>query len=384
MKVSNSTEFIEKSIEKYGNLYCYNAVNYINAYTPVTIICLDHGEFQKRPNFYLNGQACPYCNGNKLNTQMFINRANIVHSFRYNYMKTEYKGAMTKLIIICNIHGEFEQTPNCHLRGKGCSKCAGFNKTTEDYIKEAIIVHGYRYDYSLVKYTKASNKIIIICKKHGKFKQKAGHHLLGHGCPDCGGSKVLGTEEFIIRSVDIHGSKYDYSEVEYININTDVIIICPIHGKFNQKPREHLVGCGCQLCADKRGEKLLKNILNNIYDNKYKFKKARCKNNINPKTGQALEYDCYCKELNLAVEYQGHQHYEFPNRYHKTIEEFKTQQLRDKIKKENSIKNGIKLILFKEFGWFNKKHIIDRMLTLANDLGVSEEKIIETINLLIR
>jgi len=61
-------------------------------------------------------------------------------------------------------------------------------------------------------------------------------------------SKKLTTEEFILRSNQVHNNKYDYSKVVYIDINTKVCIICPEHGLFEQKPNEHLRGHGCKRC----------------------------------------------------------------------------------------------------------------------------------------
>ena len=61
--------------------------------------------------------------------------------------------------------------------------------------------------------------------------------------------KRLSTEDFIRKSKLVHGEKYDYSKTVYVNAYTDVIITCPIHGDFLQKPHEHLKGCGCNICA---------------------------------------------------------------------------------------------------------------------------------------
>ena len=49
----------------------------------------------------------------------------------------------------------------------------------------------------------------------------------------------LTTEEFIAKAKAVHGDKYDYSQVEYVNNHTKVSIICPIHGVFRQRPLDH-------------------------------------------------------------------------------------------------------------------------------------------------
>jgi hypothetical protein len=66
--------------------------------------------------------------------------------------------------------------------------------------------------------------------------------------------------------------------------------------------------------------------------------------NKNPRTGRNLELDCWCPEKKIALEFQGRQHNEFPNRFHKTREEFEDSIRRDLIKKDNCRKNGVYLI----------------------------------------
>ena len=57
---------------------------------------------------------------------------------------------------------------------------------------------------------------------------------------------ALTTKEFIEKAKEIHGNKYDYSKVEYVNTLTPVTIVCPEHGVFQQNPKVHLKGCGCK------------------------------------------------------------------------------------------------------------------------------------------
>ena len=57
------------------------------------------------------------------------------------------------------------------------------------------------------------------------------------------------TEQFIAEAKAVHGSKYDYSKVEYKNNKTKVCIICHIHGEFLQVPKDHLDGIGCKKCG---------------------------------------------------------------------------------------------------------------------------------------
>ena len=105
--------------------------------------------------------------------------------------------------------------------------------TTEEWIEKAKLVHGGKYDYSKVEYVNAKTKVIIICHKHGDFLQTPDKHLIGRGCSKCGGSEKLTTTKFIEKAMLIHENTYDYSKVEYVNAHTNIIIICSIHGEFS-------------------------------------------------------------------------------------------------------------------------------------------------------
>ena len=63
--------------------------------------------------------------------------------------------------------------------------------------------------------------------------------------------KKLTTEEFRNRATIIHGDKYNYSLVVYVKSSECVEIICPEHGSFWQQPNNHLYGKGCSACAHK-------------------------------------------------------------------------------------------------------------------------------------
>ena len=191
-----------------------------------------------------------------MNTEEFINKANKVHNGKYDYSKVEYVNAKTKICIICPEHGEFWQTPNNHLSGKGCALCANenklhlYNKSNDKFISEAQMIHNGKYDYSKVEYVNAKTKICIICPEHGEFWQTPHNHLQGQGCPKCSPTLKLNKDVFIENSNKKHNGKYDYSKVKYINNRTKVCIICPEHGEFWQTPSNHMYGYGCAKCAN--------------------------------------------------------------------------------------------------------------------------------------
>ena len=222
--------------------------------------------------------------GKKLTTTEFIYKAKNIHYNRYDYSKTEYINTHTKVCIICPEHGEFLQEPANHLSGQKCPKCASIevhnnqSNGKDGFIKKSKIVHGDKYDYSKVEYLNNHTKVCIICPEHGEFWQKPISHTQGKGCPYCGGTKKLTTEEFIVRANIIHGNKYDYSKAEYINTRKQVCIICPEHGEFWQIPHEHIgeQKQGCPYCGGTKKlttEEFIEKA-NIIHGNKYDYSKT--------------------------------------------------------------------------------------------------------------
>jgi len=255
-------DFLKKAKTVHGDKYDYSKVEYIDSQTRVCIICPKHGEFWQTPAAHLSGQGCVKCgiekNADRIrkNTSIFIEQARKIHGDKYDYSKVEYVDAKTKVCIICPIHGEFWQTPDSHINGKaGCKKCAmdaveiTKPKDKEWFIERAKTVHGDKYDYSKVEYVNSQTKVCIICPIHGEFWQTPNDHLQGQGCRKCGGKLVTNLQEFIEQARKIHGDKYDYSKVEYVNSQTKVCIICPDHGEFWQAPNSHLQGQGCPICG---------------------------------------------------------------------------------------------------------------------------------------
>ena len=118
---------------------------------------------------------------------------------------------------------------------------------TINFIEKAKKIHGDKWDYSKTEYVKCMTKVTIICPTHGEFQQTPNNHLKGQGCPDCAKRKrrealTSTTQNFIERAKKIHGDKWLYSKTEYVNCMTKVTIICPIHREFQQTPSSHLEG----------------------------------------------------------------------------------------------------------------------------------------------
>lgn len=189
-KRKTTEEFINESNLKHAGEFDYSLVDYINSYTKVKIICKIHGIFEQIPSNHLYGQKCPKCFGKNKTTENLIIEFKKIHKNRYDYRLVKYINSKLKIKIICKEHGIFEQSVSCHLKGCNCPKCVGGIKhTKEQFIEKSIKIHKNKYNYSLVEYKNARTKVKIICEKHGIFEQVPQHHITGVGCPSCCESK---------------------------------------------------------------------------------------------------------------------------------------------------------------------------------------------------
>ena len=264
----------------------------------------------------------------KLTQTEILNRFFNIHGDKYDYSSTIYHGIHKKIKIICQVHGEFEQVANNHLGGKGCIKCNpkfGDKLTIYNFIKRSSDIHNNFYNYSLVDYKNNKEKVKILCPKHGEFEQEPRNHLSGQKCPTCQGNKKLIKNDFVERSIKIHGNKYNYELSEIDGVGNKTKIICPKHGIFEQIVDTHLRGHGCPKCKDSKGEKIIEWYLtkNGITFMKQKMF-DKCKDIRN------LKFDFFLPDYNTCIEFDGKQHFK--------ICEWGEKKLKDSIKKDN-IKN---------------------------------------------
>ena len=300
----------------------------------------------------------------KKTTNQFILEAKIIHGNKYDYSLVDYQNTDKKIKIICPEHGEFEQTPYKHLKGQGCKSCSYkklstiFRKSNEDFINKANIIHNDKYDYSLINYKTNKDKVKIICPTHGEFEQTPNRHLMGDGCRFCGYVKISNnTINFIEDSKKINLDKFDYSITNYLNSYTNVKIICPIHGEFEQTPKNHISQKqGCLKCSLKetKPENELFLFLTNLGLNVEQHNRTL----LNGK-----EIDIYIPSHNIAIEYNGlywHNELHKTNDYHLS----KTQEC-DKL--------GVQLIHIFEDEWLYKQEIVKSRI--ENILGLTPNKI---------
>jgi very-short-patch-repair endonuclease len=371
-------DFIEKSRKVHGNRYDYSHVLYHNTKTKVKIICKKHGEFYQLPTNHLIGNACFECFKEKISstTEEFIKKARLTHGDRYDYLGTVYKNNKSKVKITCKKHGGFYVAPNNHLNGVGCKSCMKEKlselktyDTLEEFVEKAKKVHGDAYNYFYTKYINTRTPVEILCPYHGFFYQIPSNHLRGATCKKCSitRQKRLITKSmryFIDRAKKVHGDKYEYNLINYVDLKTKVKIICKKHGGFQQTPSNHINGNGCPTCNESKGELRIRNFLiqnSIIFKRGEKFPNCRYK--------KRLSFDFYLPELNIMIEFDGRQHFgpvSFGSLRGQSIKEkYKLTQIRDKIKNDFCQKSGIKLIRIPYFK-FDKIET-----TLNKELGVN-------------
>jgi len=270
----------------------------------------------------------------------FIRKAIEKHGDKFDYSEVDYKTSETKVIIICPIHGKFEQIPYSHLNtASGCKKCGIEVRakkrmdTTESFIAKAMKIHDGKYDYSDTVYVNSHVKVSVICPIHGHFMIKADDHLQGRGCFECGNLKKgqyckLSSAEFISKAKRKHNNVYSYDNTIYTDNATKVIVTCPIHGDFEVTPNNHLSKrSGCPVCRESKGEQAVREFLE---ASKIKFTPQ--KRFPDCKYKYTLPFDFYIPSKNLIIEFDGIQHFE-------PVDQWGGQEYFDEIQEKDSIKN---------------------------------------------
>lgn len=363
-----------KTLEDYrilGNFIHNNKYKYLDLYIEdsraiLRIECPEHGVFTQKAYYHINLKCgCPQCAHNyKGSTENFIEQSKTIHGDIFDYSKVIYKQTNDYVTLICKVCGyEFFQTPHNHIAGKsGCPNCAGKVKINKEiFLEKSNKKHKegkYSYD-EIEEVNGCEDKVQIYCNTCNKFFTQTAyeHYKLGSGCPNCGGTKKLTKEEFIEKSIAIHGNKYDYHKVEYINNRTHVDIICPDHGIFPQLPNNHLLGAGCPNCSYKisKQEQELFDILHKSFPDAVQSERNIIKGEI----------DIYIPSKKVAIEFNG-------TYYHSELFRDKEYHYNKSMECEEK---GIRLIHIWEYEWNNERQRPILINIIKNSLGMNAERI---------
>jgi len=185
----------------------------------------------------------------RIDNETFIKKSAQKHNNKYDYSKTKYTRHQDYVTIICPEHGEFQQNAGYHLNGFGCKMCypqKSREKHKEKFIKKCRTVHSDRYDYSNLEYTNIKTDISLICDIHGEFKINPEMHLKGLGCPSC----KIDTYANCIENYKKLYPEYNFDKSVYRTQKTSITVQCNIHGYFSIKPYNMLCGKGCPECNE--------------------------------------------------------------------------------------------------------------------------------------
>lgn len=355
MKKLTQENFITKAKQIHGDKYDYSKCVYNGYNAKVCIICPEHGEFWQTPSNHLKGQGCTECGkiksiASKIKTnKKYIEEVKEIYGDKYDYKKIDYINCKNKICITCREHGDFYVIPSKFLRGQECPICTKnkinllLTKTNNEFVETSTKIHDNYYSYEKTKYVNDHTKVCIICPEHGEFWQTPSNHLRGKGCPECGKitqglKRRLKFNDFLKSANFLHHNKYKYVKNTYTKVSDYLTIICPIHGEFQQKGTMHLIGNGCPYCQQSYPEQIIDSFLKNkninfIYQKRFAWLGNK-------------SLDFYLPDYNIAIEYQGEQHFKIVDfggeGFEEALKKYEKGKERDKIKeilcKENSVK----------------------------------------------
>lgn len=237
----------------------------------------------------------------------------------YDFSASIYAGMNRKITFLCPLHGEVTADAKVLMRGGECQACSfakrkGKTRLTQKKILARFFeVHGHKYDYQHVKYLGQQVPVEIVCRTHGKFKQKPEYHWCGAGCSKCfhvdrrGASQRYTLATFTVKLEQVFPGAFTVITSEYVNSQANITVRCNTHHvECDTKPNWLLNGYNpCTQCnhMKSRGEEEVARYLSIFTPIAQRDRIV-----IKPR-----ELDIYIPERKLAVEYCGmywHSHHD--------------------------------------------------------------------------
>lgn len=178
--------------------------------------------------------------------------------------------------------------------------------TREEFIKKAVAVHGDKYDYRDVEYINNATKVKIFCKKCGTcFEHEPVWHLSGMGCPKCAKNAKLTLDSFLNKAKNIHGNRYNYDLIKQVKSNLKVKILCNNCKKYFLRKISDHLSGVGCPYCTKSRNEIFINAW--LTNNKIDF--IPQKKFIDCKDKLPLPFDFYLPKFNTCIEFQGQQHF---------------------------------------------------------------------------
>lgn len=257
-------EFIKKAQAVHGDKYDYSKVEYVNSTTKVCIICPIHGEFWQKPGSHMKGHGCAKCASdvNAAKMRVWTEEKCYEEAFRYKDMKSFRTQSEDAYNAALKHHWLKDYTWLSYMIDVSKPKKKRQSYTQEEIIEKLRSIFGDRYSYEKVVYKAMKVPITLICHEkdangveHGEFSMRPDNIFsCNQGCPKCYDDRRSRlqrkpVEKFVEEANKVHGYLYEYHKVDYVNTNSKVCIVCPVHGDFWQTPSNHLSGNGCPHCS---------------------------------------------------------------------------------------------------------------------------------------
>ena len=345
-RLTHKERFLKKARAMYPD-YDFSRVEYKDRETYIIVVCPVHGEFKIRPRTLLVGEkgqkphGCWKCNNlippyeRKPALESFKRRIHELYGDKYTFVWSDFNNRQSMIRFICKEHGEQRRSVTGLLDGKGCAYCNG-KFYPPDWIKNARAVHGEKYEYDESRPPRVvSDHIRFKCPTHGWQETRYDCHVLqGCGCALCAGvQNKLPAEErkqiWIKKCRERFPGKFSYRNVVYVNNDTPVKIYCKEHHiTFETTPDTHLRGSGaCPLCTKSVGEV---EIFKWLSEHAIPFETQKVIPNENMFCKRHyLTVDFYLPDLNLIIEMNGEQHYQYVEHFHTKDWTLEDQQIRD-------------------------------------------------------
>jgi len=311
---------------------------YTDAHTKLLWECDKEHIWEARPLHIKSGTWCPECakerNGDsqKLTIEEMQELAKAKGGM---CLSKKYINAYTKLRWQCSQGHKWDAVPYSIKRGEWCSICSHISGITIKDMQEIAEARGgkclskeYENNYTILLWE---------CDKGHTWKATPSTIKSGHWCPKCGGTAKL-TIEWAQKLAEDRGGKCLSNK--YTNCNTKLRWQCSKGHTWKATPTLVRRGTWCPVCSPSLGERVCREQLQIIFNKDFpKVKPNWLLNN----RGNKMELDGYCKELKLAFEYNGHQHYIKTTR----IKNYNLDQRKkdDELKEELCKRNGVTLII---------------------------------------
>lgn len=314
---------------------------YLGASKKVKILCPDNHEWEVTPSHFKNGVRCPCCRGLS-KSQAKIKFFKMVESEDYKCF-SDYLNNKTKVELQCPNGHIYNVRPNDFMTGHRCRSCSISNsdEIMQRKIKssnELNLIAKKRGFKILGEYINLNNKIKMSCPNGHIRMYDIGHFKNGFGCAICNGTDTEHSKQNLIKL-----SKSENYEVvgEYVNVMTKIEFKCPKGHMFKIRPNDFKNGYRCPICnSSSYGEDIAFNFL---HEKGIFFEAEKTFEDLIGLGGGNLRFDIYIPNMNVAIEIQGEQHFEY--------DDFLTHNVfeHDEIKRDYCKKNNIKLFEIKYF-----------------------------------